>query len=59
LAVYFYLTPYPSPARTILNEREFFLAGEGSKEERGLRPLSKTSSPFQTSELSQAIEETV
>jgi hypothetical protein len=35
LVVYLYLTPFPSPARTILNEREFFLAGEGSKEERG------------------------
>jgi hypothetical protein len=35
------------------------LAGEGSKEERGLRPLSKTSSPFQTNELSLAIEGTV
>jgi hypothetical protein len=45
-----HLTPYPSPARTILIERKFFLAGEGSKEERGLRPLSKTSSPFQTNE---------
>jgi hypothetical protein len=45
-----YLTPASSPAGTILIEREFFLAGEGSKEERGLRPLSKTSSPFQTNE---------
>jgi hypothetical protein len=54
-----YLTPYPSPAKTILTEREFFLAGEGSKEERGLRPLSKTSSPFQTNELSRAIADTV
>jgi hypothetical protein len=45
-----HLTPYPSPARTILNEREYFLAGEGSKEERGRSPLSKTSSPFQTNE---------
>jgi hypothetical protein len=52
-----HLTPYPSPARTILNEREFFLAGEGSKEERGRSPLSKTSSPFQTNELSRAIGE--
>jgi hypothetical protein len=31
LVVYFYLTPYPSPARTTLNEREFFLAGEGRR----------------------------
>jgi hypothetical protein len=49
----------PSPAGTNLNEREFFLAGDGSEEERGLRPFSKTSFPFQTNELSWAIEGTV
>jgi hypothetical protein len=43
-----YLTPYPSPAGTFVYKRITFLAGEGSKDERGLRPLSKISSPFQT-----------
>jgi hypothetical protein len=36
----------PSPTRTIRNEREFFLAGEGNKDERGQSPLSKTYTPL-------------
>jgi len=42
----FYLTPVPSPARTIVNERKIFLAGEGCKRERGLCPLSTISPPL-------------
>jgi len=30
----------PSPARDIGNNPQIFIAGEGSSEERGLRPLS-------------------
>ena len=43
----FYLTPDPSPARTIVNERNALLAGEGRKRERGLRPLSINSPPLE------------
>jgi hypothetical protein len=32
-----YLTPDPSPAGTIVNERNVLLAGEGCKREMGLR----------------------
>ncbi len=34
--------PTPSPARLIDNQSETILAGEGSKNKRGLRPLYKT-----------------
>ncbi|MFC1920932.1 hypothetical protein ACFLYQ_04320 [Chloroflexota bacterium] len=34
--------PCPSPARTIENERNVFLAGEGCIRERGRSPLSKS-----------------
>jgi hypothetical protein len=45
-----FLTPFPSPASAIEQERKAFMAGEGSEEERRLRPLSKTHTPFQTIE---------
>jgi len=47
-----YLTPDPSPARSIVKKREVLLAGEGSIRERGLRPLSLILSPSHTEEQS-------
>jgi len=36
----------PSTARTVVNERDVLLAGEGSKKERGRSPLSIISPPL-------------
>jgi hypothetical protein len=36
------LTPYPSPARNIVNKPQILRAGKGSSGERGLRPLSNS-----------------